>query len=103
VIRDVIAEIEERNRHRRAAGLPLLSVAKEARKIYDARQAAKREAEFEHFVRTSPLRAEIEGELLSRTRLARNDPNWRPTGMLSGGGLWFRLTVRNCLRKHYSK
>ena len=101
MIRDLIAEVEERNRHRREAGLPLLPVAKEVRKIYEAQQAAERAADFEHFARTSPLRAEIEDELLTQERLARNDPTWKPTGMLSGGGLWFRLLLRHRLRRHY--
>ena len=98
MIRDVIAEVEERNRHRKAAGLPLLSVAKEARKIYEA----KRQADFDRFVSTSPLRPAIEDELLAEERLIRNDPTWVPTGVLSGGGWAFAVAVRNRLRQHYS-
>ena len=103
MIRDLIEEVEERNRIRQAAGLPLLSVAKEARRTYEAKQDATQRADFDRFVSTSPLRAEIEDELLTEVRLARNDPHWRPTGMLSGGGWAFHLEVRNRLRNHYSK
>lgn len=102
MIRDLIAKVEERNRLRREAGLPLLSVATEVRKRYEAKQEAKRKADFERFVLTSPLRAGIEDELLAEERLARNDPNWKPTGMLAGGGLAFDLVVRDRLREHYS-
>jgi hypothetical protein len=100
VIRDVIVEVEDRNRLRQAAGLPLLSVAKEARRIYEARKEAKRKADFECFVSTSPLRAAIEDELLAEERAARNNLNWKPTGILSGGGWAFNLAVRKRLRKH---
>ena len=103
MIRDVIGEVEERNRHRKAAGLPLLSVAKEVRKIYQAERDAKQKADFDRFVATSPLRAEIEEALLAEERLIRNDPTWIPTGVLSGGGWAFAVAVRNRLRQHYSR
>ena len=101
MIRDVISEVDERNGHRKAAGLPLLSVAKEARRIYEAKREAKQKADFERFVATSPLRARIEDALLIQERVARNDPTWKPTGMLSGGGWAFAVAVRDRLRKHY--
>ena len=101
MIRDVLAEVEERNRHRKAAGLPLLSGAKEARRIYEANRDAKQRADFENFVRTSSLRAAIEDELLAKERAVRKDPTWKPTGVLSGGGWAFAVAVRNRLREHY--
>jgi len=97
MIQELITEIDERNQLRLEAGLPLLSVAKEVRKIYDARRAQ----DFEHFVETTPLRRQIEDELLARQKLARHDPEWKPTGMLSGGGWAFYLEVRRRLRRHY--
>jgi hypothetical protein len=101
MIQELFAEVEERNRLRRDARLPLLSVAKEVRRIYQAKQAAKQKADFERSVQTSPLRAEIEDEILAQERWVRGDPNWKPTGVLSGGGMLFHLAVRNRLRKHY--
>ena len=98
MIQELITEINERNRLRLEAGLPSLSVAQEVRKIYEARRAQ----DFEHFVETTPLRGEIADELLARQRLARHDPDWKPTGMLSGGGWAFYLEVRRRLRRHYS-
>jgi hypothetical protein len=98
MIQELITEIDERNRLRLEAGLPLLSVASEVRKIYEARRAR----DFEHFVETSPLRKQIEDELLAHKRLARRDPEWKPTGMLSGGGWAFYVEVRERLRRHYS-
>ncbi len=102
MIKDLRAEVEERNSLRKDAALPLLSVVSEVRRIYQARQTAKREADFEHFVQSSPLRAVIENELLMRERLVRNDPNWTPMGMLSGGGWAFHTEVRNRLRQLYT-
>lgn len=98
MIQELIAQIDERNRLRIEAGLPLLSVASEVRKIYEARRAQ----DFERFVETSPLRKQIEDEILARERLARHDPDWKPTGMLSGGGWAFYLEVRSRLRRYYS-
>lgn len=98
MIQELITEIKERNRLRREAGLPLLSVAEEVRKVFEAQRARG----FERFVETSPLRKQIEDELLARQRLARHDPEWKPTGMLSGGGWAFYLEVRRLLRRHHS-
>jgi hypothetical protein len=86
-------EIEGRNRLRAEAHLLPLSMAHELRKLYNA----EREAEFEAFFRTSPLRKRVEARLLARLRRLRQDPEWRPTGMLSGGGLAFGMCVRKVM------
>jgi len=33
--------------------------------------------------------------MLARVRRRRGDPNWTPTGMLSGGGLWFAAALHS--------
>jgi hypothetical protein len=81
VQKEVTADIEERNRIRAAAGLPLLSVAVELRKAYEFH----RQNEFEQFMQPSPLRRRVERKLLGVIRRQLNDANWVPTGVLSGG------------------
>ena len=78
------AEIEGRNRLRAEMRLPLLSMAHELRKLYNA----EREAEFEAFFRTSPLRKRVEARLLARIRRLRQDPEWRSTGECSRAEEW---------------
>jgi hypothetical protein len=86
-------EIDERNRIRTDAKLPLLSPAKELRRRY----VVDRGGEFEDFLRTSPLREMVEERLLARMRRLRGDPLWHPTGLLSGGGLAFSIRVRRTM------
>jgi hypothetical protein len=60
-------EIEHRNRLRAEVLLPPLSPAYELRRLY----TAEREAEFEAFFNTSPLRKRVEAKLLARVRRQR--------------------------------
>jgi hypothetical protein len=55
--------------------------------------------EHDDFIRGSPLRERVKEKLLDRIRRKRNDPNWRPFGMLSGGGLGFDLDVNRCMER----
>ena len=87
-------EIDERNRVRADAHLPLLSPAKELRRLYEA----DREKQFEDFFRASPIRRRVEERLLARIRRLRGDPQWRPTGFLLGGGV-FQSRVRRTMRR----
>lgn len=100
-IQDIVAQVQERNRLRRDAGLPLVSVAKEVRTIVEAKRKAAFEADFEHFIRTTIYKEQFEEELFAAERLARGDLNWRPSGMLSGGGLLFRRALRKRLLEAY--
>src|ERR1700730_4764509 len=88
-------EIEERNRIRREAKLPLLSVVAELRRLYEV----QRKNEFEQFFLTSPFRKRIEQNLLDRGRRLREEPGWRPSGMLSGGGWAFYIRTRKIMRR----
>jgi hypothetical protein len=80
-------EVQERNRTRVEAKLPPVSVASELRRLYEV----QRQTEFEYFFLTTPLRKRVEQKLLNRARRLREDPNWKPSGVLSGGGLAFML------------
>ena len=83
------AEIEERNRVRAEAQLPLLSVPQELRKLCEL----QRQTEFEEFFRASPLRQRIEQKVLNRMRRLRGDSQWKPT-WLDGGLLFYARTRR---------
>jgi hypothetical protein len=83
-------EIAERNRIRAEAKLPMVSVAAELRRRYEVH----RQKEFEQFFLTSPLRQRVERKLLNRIRRLGNDPQWMPTGILSGGGWAFYAQIR---------
>jgi hypothetical protein len=86
--------IEIRNLIRRQAGLPLVEPSRELDRI---RQAQGRRT-FEHWMR-SPLRYRVEQKLLQRMRRQRKNPNWQPTGMLSGGGWAFHSAMIRQMRK----
>jgi hypothetical protein len=85
VITTARLEIDKRNRTRADAHLPLLSPAQELRRLYKA----DRERQFEDFCRTAPIRRQVEDRLLARLRRLRRDPQWKPTGFLSGEGWRF--------------
>ena len=88
-------DIEARNRLRAEVRLPPVSMAQELRKLYNA----EHQAAFEAFFTTSPLRQRLETKLLARVRRQLHQPEWRPTGMLSGGGLAFSLHTRKLMRR----
>jgi hypothetical protein len=48
-------------------------------------------------------RKSIYQKMLARVRRQCGDPHWAPTGMLSGGGLWFNALVDEQLTKLYCR
>jgi hypothetical protein len=88
-----IEEIAQRNRIREQARLPLLSVPKELRKIKNA----ETEAELELF--SAQHRQAVWDEVLARVRVARGEPNWRPTRLMEGYA--FQAQVSKILRKRF--
>jgi hypothetical protein len=88
-----IEEVAERNRIREEAGLPLLSISKELRKIKNAEIAA----EFEDFA--DQHRQAVWDEVLAPVREARGEPNWRPTRLMEG--LAYQAQVNRILRKRF--
>ena len=76
-------EIARGNALRLGAGLLPLDGAKELRRMFQAHQ-------FKRWLTINfELRQRIERKYLGRQRRLRKNPNWRPTEMLSGGGLAF--------------
>jgi hypothetical protein len=88
-----IKEIAARNIIRAEAGLPLLSVPQELRKIKDAEIAA----EFEQFA--DRHRQAVWDEVLAPVREARGEPNYRPTRLMEG--LAFQAQVVKTLRERF--
>lgn len=92
-----LREIAERNSIRQQAGLPLLSVAKELRRMKEAADAEK----FRAFVEAN--RKNVYAKMLGRVRRRCGEPNWTPNGVLSGGGLCFAAHVDRQLRTMYRR
>jgi hypothetical protein len=93
--------IRHYNLVRLKAGLSPIAMEEEIDRIRVAKSKAK--IEFLYFVYHSPLRQRVSEKLLSRMRRRRNDPNWRPFGMLSGGGMAFELGVTRQMEKLWSR
>jgi len=86
-------DIAHRNAIRLGAGLLSLNVAKELRRMFQAHQ-------FKRWLAiNSDLRQRIEAKYLARARRLRNDDDWRPAGMLNGGGLAFYNHMRKVMHR----
>jgi hypothetical protein len=93
--------IRQYNLLRLKAGLSPIAMEEEIERIRVAKSKVK--IEFLDFVYHSPLQQRVRENLLNRMRRRRNDPNWRPFGMLSGGGLAFELDVVRQMKKLWSR
>jgi hypothetical protein len=91
---EVLAEVEAGNRLRKQSGFPLVEPQQELDRIRRVRESRK----FEEWME-SPLRYRVEQKLLLRERRQRKTPTWKPTGMLSGGGLAFHTMLVKQMRK----
>ena len=90
-----LEEIAFRNRVRKEAGLPLLSVAKELRRM-------KMVADEERFRQFAALHREaVWNDVLKIVRHEIGSPNWRPTGWIVGMG--FQARVDGILRDRYQR
>ena len=88
-----IEEIAARNIMRAEAGLPLLSIPKELRRMKQVADARK----FEEFA--DRHRQAVCDEVLASARLRRGDPNWRPTRLMEGYA--FQAQVSKILRERF--
>ena len=93
-----VAEVEERNRLRKEARLPLLSIERELQR----QKIAEDEKRFERFMQ-STLREAVEDDILEKLRKRRYDQQWKPTGFLSGGGFAFDIRVRRIMKRLYRR
>jgi hypothetical protein len=90
--------IAARNAIRAEAKLPLVDIALKLAQAARIEQAAA----FDNWAEQNrELRRRIEAKVLARARRKRGDPNWWPSGYLSGGGLSFGLVVRKVLKRIY--
>jgi hypothetical protein len=87
-------EVEERNRLRAASNLPLVTVEEELRRM----EEDERQKILDEFIHNSPLRGRVEQKLLNSIRRRLMNPEWRPAGNLSVGGLAFYAAVNNRMR-----
>jgi hypothetical protein len=88
-----IEEITARNRIRKEACLPLLSIPKELRRMKEADDAVA----FEAF--TDANRGAVWDEVLATMREARGEPNWHPSGWMEG--IAFQSAVSRILRQRF--
>lgn len=89
-----LAKIAESNRIRAQAGVPLLSIPRELRRMKDAADAASfREFAAGHMV-------SVRDEVLERVREATRRPNWRPTSFMAG--LAVNSQVNKILRERFN-
>lgn len=99
----IIDELNARNAMRIEACLPLIDVDTEADKLeMQADQEIETKA-FEQWKAGNPeIVAAIRQEVLENLRSDWNKPDdWKPTGMLSGGGMWYETSVRVALLKKF--
>ena len=89
-----LAEIAARNRIREEAGLPLLSMPRELRRM---KQAAD-EVEFETFAAVHS--AAVWDEVLAPERNKRGQPDWRPMSLMEG--LRFQSLVSRLLHQRFA-
>ena len=90
-----IEEITARNRIRKEACLPLLSIPKELRRMKEAADAAA----FEAFADAN--RGTVWDEVLATMREARGEPNWHPSGWMEA--MAFQSEVSRVLRQRFNR
>jgi hypothetical protein len=88
-------DIEARNRIRLDAQLAPIAVGVELHKRYQLH----RQSEFEQFFQSFPLRKRVDEKLLQVARRMQNNPDWLPTGVLSGGRLGFYVWTRKVMMR----
>jgi len=91
---EIRAAVASRNALRRQSGLPLVELQHEIDRYHDVQHHRA----FQQCMR-SPLRLRAEQKLLLRMRRRFNDPQWKPTGVLSGGGWAFHAVLVKHMHK----
>jgi hypothetical protein len=92
-----LEEIARRNRIRDEAGLPLLSIPKELRRMKDVADAVAETDQFEAFATVH--RAAVWDEVLAPERERRGQPDWRPRRWMEGLG--YQTQVSRILRERF--
>jgi hypothetical protein len=91
---EIRAAVESRNILRRQSGLPPVELRQELDRIRHVRDCGV----FQELMQ-SPLRYRVEQKMLLRHRRRLNKPDWKPTGVLSGGGWAFYATLAKHMQK----
>lgn len=98
------ARIEARNRLRIEARLPSLAVEAEIAKEVAQHKQDRRNADYAEWQKENAIRIERAGRLLlALARKARNDPTWKPSGVLSGSGMWCHLLFNHLEYRLYQR
>jgi len=99
-VEKIIREVEDRNKARAKAGLPLVSVSKEIKKISEAELYQ----DFRVWRKANPkLRDKVAEEVLATFRKDLRNPTWVPRGLLSGGRWGYLLAVEKKLERLWEK
>ena len=100
---ELIREIEDRNKARAEAGLPLVSVPKEVERIYEWELEQEYWQDFRVWCEAhQDLCKKIAEEVLQAFRKERGNPTWLPRGLLNGA--WaYGSEVRERLQKIWKK
>ena len=85
---EIVDEIRSRNELRTQFGLPPVELDREL----DSIQQFRERQDFERWIH-SPLRYRVQQKLLQRIRRRLKQPDWQPTGFLSGGGFAFHVEL----------
>ena len=91
---EIVDGIGRGNRLRKQHGLPPLDLSRELDRIHRVRERK----EFERWMK-SPLRYRVQQKLLQRLRRKVGKPDWQPTGVLSGGGWTFHVTLARQMQR----
>ena len=88
--------LETRQQLRKEAALPPIDVDAELKTMREQAEHAEATRPFEDWKTDNPdLVKAIREEALNDLRAEWNKPtDWQPTGMLSGGRMWYELMVR---------
>ena len=100
---ELIREIEDRNKARVEADLPLVSVPKEVERIYEGELEQECRQDFHVWCEAhQDLCKKIAEEVLQAFRKERGNPTWLPRGLLNGA--WaYGSEVRERLEKIWKK
>jgi hypothetical protein len=91
---EIVDEIRSQNKLLTQFGLPPVELKRELDRINEFRERQ----EFERWLH-SPLRYRVQQKLLQRIRRRIKNPNWTPTGVLSGSGLAFHVALKKQMQK----
>ena len=91
---ETLASVKGRNEMRKQFGLSPIDLKQELDRIHQVREHRT----FQQWMQ-SPLRYRVEQKLLQRLRRQRKNPNWEPTGILSGGGWAFHVVFVKQIQK----